>query len=166
MCCYDKTSGSMKNNMSQEEKKKIWEKMVDCCCTDMQDEEKQKWMKENQKWLQHLKECGGPMMGAMMGRGKGKAEKFMPWDMCKEMMSSIQQTHRVATLATPEVQGLFEDWVEQIEQEMLEYLKDKNAVDIMDLANHFKISKDSAYYFLTKLAQKGKIKLNVKKDKS
>ena len=103
------------------------------------------------------------MMGAMMGRMHGKAEKFMPWDMCKEMMSSIHQSHRIATLATPEVQGLFEDWVEQIEQEMLDYLKDKDSVDIKGLANHFKISTDSAYYFLTKLAQKDKIKLKVKK---
>ncbi len=160
----------MENNMSQEEKKQMWEKMMDCFCPDMTDEEKQKWVKENQKWLQHLKECGGQwmgMMGPMMGRMHRKGEKgFMPWDMCKEMMSSIQQSQRIATLATPEVQGLFEDWVEQIEQEILDYVKDKDAVDIKDLASHFKISKDSAYYFVTKLAQKGKIKLNVRKDKS
>jgi len=170
MCCDEKASGPMKNNMSQEEKKQMWEKMMNCFCPDVTDEEKQKWMKDMPRMIQHLKECGGPamgMMGAMMGKKQGKGQKFMPWDMCKEMMSSIQQSHRVATLATPEVQGLFEDWVEQIEQEILSYLKDKkDAVDIKDLANHFKISKDSAYYFLTKLAQKGKIKLNVKKDKS
>ncbi len=157
----------MKNNMSPEEKEKMWEKMMECCCTDMTDEEKQKWMKENQSWLQHLKECWGPkmgMMGVMMGKKHGKGEKFMPWDMGKEMMSSIQQSHRIATLATAEVQGLFEDWVEQIEQEMLEYLKDKDSVGIKDLAKNFKISKDSAYYFLTRLAQKDKIKLNIKKD--
>lgn len=169
MCFGGKTSESIKDNMSPEEKKQMWEKMMDCCCADMADEEKQKWMKDMPKMIQYMKECGGPMMGmmgAMMGRMHGKAEKFIPWDMCKEMMSSIQQSHRIATLATPEVQGLFEDWVEQIEQEMLDYLKDKDSVDIKDLSNHFKISKDSAYYFLTKLAQKGKIKLNVKKDKS
>lgn len=169
MCCDEKGSSSMKNNISAEEKKQMWEKMMDCCCPDMTDEEKQKWMKDMPRMIQYLKECGGPMMGmmgAMMGKKQGKGERFMPWDMCKEMMSSIQQSQRIATLATPEVQGLFEDWVEQIEQEILEYLKDEDTVDIKDLANHFKISKDSAYYFLTKLAQKGKIKLNVKKDKS
>jgi len=90
----------------------------------------------------------------------------MPWEMCGEMISSIRQSHRIATMATPEVQALFEDWVEQIEQEMLDYLKDKDSADTKDLAGHFKISRDSAYYFLTRLAQKGKIKLNIKKGDS
>jgi len=168
MCYDEKTLESMKKNMSEEEKK-MWEKMTECCCSDGTDEEKQNRMEDMHKMMHHMKECGGPkigMKGAMMGMKHGKDEKFMPMDMCKEMMSSIRQSHRVATLATPEVQGLFEDWVEQIEQEVLDYLKDKNTVEIKDLASQFKISKDSAYYFLTKLAQKGKVNLNVKKDKS
>ena len=161
MCCFDeKTVESKKNDLTGESKEKMMEKMMECCCSDMTDEEKQKWM-------HHIKECGGPMMGAMMGKMHGKLGKgHSPWDMCKDMVSSIHQSHRVATLATPEVQGLFEDWVEQIEQEMLDYLKDKESVDIQDLSSNFKISKDSAYYFLTKLAQKGKIKLDIKKEKA
>lgn len=162
MCFDGKTSEKMKN-MSPEEQKQMWEKMIDCCCSDIP-------QKERQKMLQHMKECGGPMMGmmgAMMGRMHGKGQKgFMPWDMCGEIISSIRQSHRIATMATPEVQALFEDWVEQIEQEMLDYLKDKDSADIKNLAGHFKISRDSAYYFLTRLAQKGKIKLNIKKGDS
>jgi len=150
MCCDEITSDSMKN-------------LMDCCCSEMTDKEKQKWMKE----MHQMKAHGGHMMGMMMGKMHGKGEKkHMPWDMCKEMMSAIQQSHRIATMATPEVQGLFEDWVEQIEKEILTYLNEKDFIDIKDLANQFKISKDSAYYFLTKLAQKGKIKLSIKKDKS
>lgn len=173
--CWDKeTLESMKHNMTEEEKQ-MWEKMTECCCSDMTDKEKQNWMKDMHKMMHHMKECGGPMMGikgammgmkgAMMGMKHGRGEKFMPMDMCKEMMSSLRQSHKIATLATPEVQGLFEDWVEQIEHEILDYLKDKDAVEIKDLAAQFKISKDSAYYFVTKLAQKGKLKLNVKKEK-
>jgi hypothetical protein len=166
MCSGNKTAESMKNNVSEEEKKKMWERVAECCCSEMTDEQKQKWMKDMPQMIQHLKECEGPMMGMMMGRMHGKGEEFMPWDMCKEMMSSIRHSQRIATLATPEVQGLFEDWVEQIEEEMLDYLKDKDPADIKGLAAHFKISKESAYYFLTRLAQKGKVTLNVKKDKS
>jgi hypothetical protein len=166
MCFGGEKPESMKDTMSAEEKKQMWEKMMECCCSEMTHEEKHKWMKDMPEMIQHIKECGGPMMGMMMAKMHGKGEKFMPWDMCKEMMSSIRHSHRIATLATPEVQGLFEDWVEQIEQEMLDYLKDKDPIDIKALASHFKISKDSAYYFLTRLAQKGKVKLNVKKEKS
>ena len=164
MCCFDeKISDSMKNAREEDHKEQMWEKMMECCCSDMTDEDKQKWM-------HHIHECGAPMMGmtgAMMGKMHGKGGKgHMPWDMCKDMMSSIRESHKIATMATPEVQGLFEDWVDQIEQEMLDYLKDKESVDIQDLSSNFKISKDSAYYFLTKLAQKGKIKLDIKKEKA
>lgn len=167
MCCFDeKSSQTMKNN-KEEHKEQLWEKMMECCCSDITDEEKQKRSKDMHKMMHHIKECGGPMMGAMMGKMHGKMEKgHSPWDMCKDMVSSIHQTHKIAIMATPEVQGLFEDWVAQIEKEILDYLKDKKTVDVKDLANHFKISKDSAYYFLTKLAQKEKIQLSIKKDKS
>lgn len=167
MCFSEKMEGSIKNNMSEEEKKQMLEHMMECCCSDMTDEEKQEKLKDMQKMMHHIKECGGPMMGMMMGKMHGKGRTgHMPWDICKDMVSSIRQTHRVATLATPEVQGLFEDWVEQIEKELLDFLKDKKTVDVKDVAGHFKISKDSAYYFLTKLAQRGKIKLNIKADKN
>jgi hypothetical protein len=131
---------------------------LDCCCSEMTDEEKLKWMHGMHHKMHHLKAHGGHMMGKMHGKG---LTGHMPGDMCKEMMSAIHHSHKVATLATPEVQGLFEDWVEQIEKEILDYLKDKEKLDIKDLSGEFKISKDSAYFFLTKLAQKGKIDLNI-----
>jgi hypothetical protein len=167
MCCDEKMEGSIKNDMSEEEKKQMLEHMMECCCTDMTDEEKQKKMKDMHKMMHHMKAHARPMMGMMMGKMHGKPGKgHVPWDMCKEMMSTIQQSHKIAIMATPEVQGLFEDWVEQIEEEILIYLKDKETVDINDLSSHFKISKDSAYYFVTKLAQKGKIKIKIKADKN
>jgi hypothetical protein len=159
MCCFDEKTG--------ESKEEMWEKMMECCCSDMTEKEKQKWMEEMHKQMHHMKAHGKHWMGMMMGKMHGKGGKgFMPWDMCKDMIASVHQSHKIATLATPEVQGLFEDWVEQIDKELLVFLKDKKTVDVKDIASHFKISKDSAYYFLTKLAQKGKINLTIKKDKS
>ena len=152
MCCDETTKDSIENLMG-------------CCCSDMTDEEKHKWMKNMHHKMHHMKTHEGHRMGMMMGKMHGKGEKgHMPWDMCKEMMSTIHQSHKIAVMATPEVQGLFEDWVEQIEKEILAYLKNKDSIEIKDLAGQFKISKDSAYYFLTKLAQKGKINLSIKKD--
>ena len=120
MCCFDEKTPDTKKQATEEgHKEQMWEKMMDCCCSDMTDEEKQ-------KWIHHMHECGGPMMGAMMGKMHGKAVKsHLPWDMCKEMMSSIRQNHKIATMATPEVQGLFEDWVEEIEQEYPALLDDE-----------------------------------------
>jgi hypothetical protein len=158
MCCFDEKT--------EESKEQMWEKMKECCCSDMTEEEKQKWMKDIHKKMHHMKAHGGHMMGMMMGKMHGKTGKgHVPWDMCRDMLSHVHHSHKVATLATPEVQGLFEDWVEQIEKELLDFLKDKKTVDVKDISVHFKISKDSAYYFLTKLAQKGKIKLSIKKER-
>jgi hypothetical protein len=155
MCCDEKTVESKKTDVSQEDKDQMWEKMMECCCSEMTEEEKRKWM-------HHMHECGGAIRG-MFGKRHGKgAIEYMPWEMGKEMIASIRQSHRIATMATPEVQGLFEDWVDQIEKEILEYLKDKESIDIQDLAKHFKISKDSAYYFVTKLAQKEKLEIKIK----
>ncbi len=145
--------------------KQMWEHMMECCCSEMSDEEKKKWKAEIPNMKQHMMEYGwGHKMGMMIGHKHGKMGSFMPMEMCKDMMSSLHQSHRVANLATPEVQGLFEDWVEQIEQEMVDYLKNKDSVEVHEVANHFKISKESTYYFLTRLAQKEKIKLKVNKE--
>ncbi len=162
MCMDEKISDVKKDDKTEESKEHSWLKMMECFCPDMTDEEKHEWMKDMQKKMQHMKAHHGPMMGMMMGKMSGKGH--MPWNMCGEIISFMRQSHRVATLATPEVQGLFEDWVEQIEKELLDFLEDKKAADVKDIAAHFKISKDSAYYFLTRLAQKGKIKLNAEKN--
>ena len=107
------------------------------------------------------------MMGMMMGHKQDEGNEgngdsgFKPFDMCSEMISSIKQGHKTATLATPEIQGLFEDWVQQIEEEIIVLQEGRENLDAEQLAGHFKISKESAYYFMTRLAQKGKLKLNI-----
>ena len=160
-------SGSQKKNMSAKEKEKMWEHMMDCCCSEMSEEEKKNWKRDMHKMKHHMKAHGGGLgMGMMMGHRHGMMGNFMPMDLCRDMMSSLHRSHRVAALATPEVQGLFEDWVEQIGKEILAYLKDKEAIEVEDVASHFKISKESAYYFLTRLAQKEKIDLKINKEKS
>ncbi len=103
------------------------------------------------------------MCAQMMGDGE-KGEGFNMMEMCGRMMSKKHKGHKVSTLATPEVQGLFEDWAEQIEAEVLESFKNKEDIKIDEVAAQFKISKDSAYYFLTRLAQKGKINLKFDKE--
>ncbi len=61
------------------------------------------------------------------------------------------------------VRALFEEWTEQIENEIFNYIKETGTTDPEKLAEHFKLSKNSINFFLTKLAQKGKIKLRAEK---
>lgn len=94
------------------------------------------------------------MMKEMMGEG------FNPMEMCKGMIDSITKSAEMATYATPELRALFEEWLGQIEAEILEFLKGQKAVTPENVADHFKLSKKSAVFLLAKLAREGKVKIS------
>ena len=170
----EKMMDSMMSNMSKEERMEMMDKMMDSFFSGMSDEDKKKTMSNMMpKMMQNM--MGGNEDGSMMGMMRNmmgsmmkdkkntNSSNFNPMDMCKEMMSNIRLSGKIATLSTPEVQGLFEDWVEQIENEIIELIKDKDSYNVEEIAENFKISKESAYYFLTRLAQKEKINIKVEK---
>ena len=104
------------------------------------------------------------MMKSMKGKeGASEGHMEMPWDMCKKMMSSMSKTSELATFATPEVRQLFEEWAAQIEKEIMNYIRESKINEIEKIAEHFKLSKESVAYFLSRLAGKGKINLKAAK---
>ena len=177
----EKMMDAMMNKMSKEEKMEMMDKMMNSFFDGMTNEEKtdmmnkmmpkmmQNMMKGNMggmgKMMDSFMNRGPEMMKNMMGGSDEPAEDdFSPMDMCKEMMEDMKQGYKLATMATPEIQGLFQDWVEQIETEILDFInnnKDKE-INTDEIAANFKISKNSTYYFLTRLAQQDKIKLSIK----
>lgn len=104
------------------------------------------------------------MMGMMMGGGKDRESGSEPWDMCRKMMGAMTEGAQTARFATPEVRGLFDEWAAQIEEEMLQFTKESGEVDVDKVSVRFKLSKDSTVYFLTRLAQKGKIKFGSRQE--
>jgi hypothetical protein len=62
-------------------------------------------------------------------------------------------------LATPELRGLFEEWIVQLEEELYEFYKGKEEVNIADAAEEFHLSEESLRYILSRLTQKGKLEL-------
>ncbi|MGD0339499.1 MAG: hypothetical protein ABSB78_12020 [Bacteroidota bacterium] len=180
----EKMMETMMGSMSAEERKEMMEKIMETFFASMSPEEKQDMMKNMMpKMMEMMMGKGGSMMsmmGSMMG-GKGPMAEMMkccddsgeeseggfnPMEMCKQMMSSMRQSSEIATFATPEIRSLFEDWVRQIEDEIEQYI-DKNVSCQPDiLASHFKISKESVLYILSRLAQKGNISINVEKKSS
>ena len=87
------------------------------------------------------------MMKGMMGEG------FNPMEMCKCMIDSVTKSADMATYATPELRTLFEEWLAQLDAEVLEFLKGRETASPEDVAAHFKFSKDSAVFLLSKLAR-------------
>jgi hypothetical protein len=77
----------------------------------------------------------------------------------------LQSRGQVTTYATPELRALFEEWLGQIEAEFLEFLQGGEAVAPENVADHFKLSKESAVFLLSKLAREGKIIISVGQSK-
>ena len=99
------------------------------------------------------------MMKGMMGEG------FNPMEMCKGMIGSVTKAAEMATYATPELRALFEEWLGQIEAEIIEFLGKGEAVTPEAVAEHFKLSKESAVFLISKMARAGKIKISAEQIK-
>jgi hypothetical protein len=116
---------------------------------------------------------GGPqsmmaMMASMMGRKtagetKGEETSDMPQDMCRKMMSSIGRSSELASYATPELRGLFEEWLSQIEEEIKGDIEKTGSANPEELVQKFKLGKESIHFILGKLAQKDKINIKAEK---
>lgn len=87
-----------------------------------------------------------------------------PTEMSKEVLSAVSQSYELATYSTPELRGLFNDWVYSIEQEILGFLKGHGRVDPDEIAGHFRLTRESVIFMLGKLAREGKIKMQASGD--
>jgi hypothetical protein len=171
--------------LSSEERGKMMEGMMEKFLGGMSTEERSAMMSRMMPQMMGSMTGGegmmgmmGRMMGRMMGGGPGAAAGRasesgrtgaeaegageMPWDMCRKMMGAMTEGTQTARFATPEVRGLFDEWAAQIEEELLQFTKDAGGVDVQKAAEHFRLSRESTIYFLTRLAQKGKIEFGKK----
>lgn len=82
-----------------------------------------------------------------------------PTEMSKEVLSAVSQSYELATYSTPELRGLFNDWIDSIEQEMRGFLKGHKKVDPDEIAGHLRLTRESVIFILGKLAREGKIKM-------
>jgi hypothetical protein len=77
--------------------------------------------------------------------------------MSKEVLSAVSHSYELATYSTPELRGLFSDWVQAIEIEIVDFLKGREQVDPDEVARHFRLTRESAIFVLGKMAREGKI---------
>jgi predicted HTH transcriptional regulator len=103
------------------------------------------------------------MGGGSCGCENSGGNEFNPMEMCQKMMSAINQSSELATFTTPEIRGLFEEWAQQIDAEILNFIKENPSTTPGNIANHLKISENSAIYIVSRLAQKGKVSLKIEK---
>ena len=148
-------------NMSSEDKKQMMEAMLEKFFSSMSDDEKKDMMSGMMGKMMGNNPIMG-MMSMMMGRKgknseKGDEKSKMPWDMCCDMMTGIRETANTAKFATTELRGLFDEWCQQIEKELLDFIKEKGAIKIDEIAEKFSLSEESIKYLLSRLANKNLI---------
>lgn len=185
----DRMMEGMMGSMSADERKEMMDKMMDSFFSSMTKEEKQEMLKNMMPKMMEMmmggsdksqgqgQSQGGNMMdmmrsmmggwGSMMGfKGEQGKMGFNPMEMCEKMMSGMSRSSEIATFATPEVRQMFEEWAQQVDDEILDYVNKGGSTDPEQIANHLKISKSSAIFFLSRLAQKGNLNIKIEKQES
>jgi len=157
--------GNQFRNMTSEERKQMMETMMEKFFSSMTDDEKKDMMSGMMGKMMGNNPIMG-MMSMMMGRKSQKSEKVddkgkMPWDMCCEMMTGMKETANTAKFATSELRGLFDEWCQQIEKELLDFIKEKGSIKISEMAEKFSLSEESIKYLLSRLANKNLIDYKV-----
>lgn len=82
-----------------------------------------------------------------------------PVEMSKEVISAVSHSYELATYSTPELRGLFNDWMSEIEKEIVVFLTDRGKVDPDEVASYFKLNRESVLFILGRLARERKIKM-------
>ena len=157
--------GNQFKNMTSEEKKQMMDTMMEKFFSSMYEEDK----KDMMTGMMGKMMGNNPMMGMMsmmMGKKSNNSEKGdnkskMPWDMCGDMMTGMKETANTAKFATAELRGLFDEWCQQIEEELLDFIKEKKSIKIDEIAEKFSLSEESIKYLLSRLANKNLIDYKV-----
>lgn len=80
-----------------------------------------------------------------------------PKNLCRQIVTTIDEHAELESLANPEIRTLFIDWMEELEHEILDYRKVKNKLSTDDLIKRFGISRQGASFLIKKMKQEGKL---------
>ena len=80
-----------------------------------------------------------------------------PTAMCRSLVEKISQSEQLRSVTDPEILLLFEDWLEELENEAVSVIKHRSATTPGDLSKELGLSESGAMFLLTKLKRDGKI---------
>jgi len=83
--------------------------------------------------------------------------------MCKEMMASIKSLSQTTALAAPELRPLFDDWLANVEEEVLGHLEKEGPMDLTALAKAVGLAPETTAHLLGRMAAAGKITLQAER---
>ncbi len=80
-----------------------------------------------------------------------------PKDMCQSLVNKVAQSEQLQSVADPDVLVLFEDWLEELEQEVIAIAAREKALDPEALGEKLGVSYAGAAFLITKLKTEGKL---------
>ena len=80
-----------------------------------------------------------------------------PTKMCQSLVEKVAQSRQLSAVVHPEVLGLFESWLEELESEVISFVKKTGTLDTVDLAEGLGLSRSGAKFLVAKLKREGKL---------
>ena len=84
-------------------------------------------------------------------------EGIDPTQMCQTLVHKIAQSKQLMAVTDPDILVLFEDWLDELEGEVIGYAKKHGAAEIGKLAATLGLSSNGAAFLITKLKKENKI---------
>ncbi len=80
-----------------------------------------------------------------------------PTQMCQSLVDKVSQSDQLKAITDSDLLVLFEDWLEELESEVLSLSDSQGHLDEQDLARKLGISRRGAEFLISKLKREGRI---------
>ncbi|MBF0509795.1 MAG: hypothetical protein HQK57_12835 [Deltaproteobacteria bacterium] len=80
-----------------------------------------------------------------------------PTDMCQTLVEKVAQSKQLMAITDPELLVLFDDWFDELEEEVVAFVEKHGLVDGDQMARGLGLSQRGAYFIISKLKREGKI---------
>jgi hypothetical protein len=77
--------------------------------------------------------------------------------MCQKLVDRVAQSKQLMAVADPELLVLFEDWLDELEHEVLSLFKKQGKLNPEALAHNLGLSLRGATFLISKLRREGKL---------
>ena len=80
-----------------------------------------------------------------------------PTQMCQRLVDKVAQSRQLMAITDPELLVLFEDWFEELEEEIISIVNRDGLLDAGELAAKLGLSLRGATFLISKLKREGKL---------
>ena len=80
-----------------------------------------------------------------------------PTHMCQTLMDKVARSKQLMSVAEPDLLALFEDWLEELEHEVLSLARQTPVLDCDALSKELGLSLSGANFLVKKLQKEGKL---------